>query len=94
VLSEDLETFVRFFSQSLVKTQRFCKLLLLTQFTCGKITTKIALGQQPILNNFNCKRRRKKKVVRILQKEKKKKKGEKWSHNCRRDGRALEFFFD
>jgi hypothetical protein len=32
----------------------------LTQFTCSKITTKIALGQQPILNNFNCKRRRKK----------------------------------
>jgi hypothetical protein len=32
----------------------------LTQFTCGKITIKIALGQHPILNNFNCKRRRKK----------------------------------
>jgi hypothetical protein len=32
----------------------------LTQFTCGKITTKIALGQHPILNNFNCKRRKKK----------------------------------
>jgi hypothetical protein len=32
----------------------------LTQFTCGKITTKIALGQHPIVNNFNCKRRKKK----------------------------------
>jgi hypothetical protein len=46
-----------------------------SQFTCSKITTKIALGQHPILNNFNCKRRRKKRWSGFFKRRRKGKNG-------------------